>query len=83
MKRLEDGLSSLRRTGTDSTESPSNAELHYILTPFRGQAKGETHTRGTHAGCPEQTGYTWRYYDDGIQDWKDAGEGIQVKCAGQ
>ena len=32
--------------------------------------------------CPDQTGHTWKYYAPYGKDWKDAGDGLVVKCAG-
>ena len=37
-------------------------------------------TFGRESECPHQLGHTWIYNAD--QEWKDAGEGLEVKCAG-
>ena len=81
--KTENGISSLLRTGTDFTESPSYTKLHYIFTPFRGTTTALANTIDD-SECPHQTGYTWKYYDwNGSKEWKDAGGGLEVKCTGQ
>ena len=70
----------MQRTGADYTETPRNAELHYIRTPFRGTRSTLAYT-DEDSKCPNQTGHTWKYSNG--NEWKDAGEGLEVKCAGQ
>ena len=77
---MDTGIFSLWRTGTHSTELPSNAELHSILTLFRGTSSSLAYTNDD-SMCPEKTGHTWKYAGD--QEWKDAEGGLEVKCAGQ
>ena len=63
--------------------SLNHLELHYILTPLRGKPYGNAWTDDDDSMCPDQTGHTWKYWNVNEENVMDAGEGLEVKCAGQ
>ena len=52
--------------------------MHYILTLFRGTSNGGLAITDIGTKCPDQTGHTWQYNE---YTFKNAGEGLEVRCA--
>ena len=65
-------------TSVDGTKVIQYDEDGYVVISWRA------YTYGQELECPHQLGHTWVYleYFDGGHEWKDAGEGLEVKCTG-